>query len=124
MPLYVSLLKFTPERIRTMKDEGIARSNEAKKNIKELGGKLIEAYYCQGEYDIVAIVEFPNNETATKAAARNASLGNISATIMPAVRREDWVKMLLSRKGPRPSCFLATNPWIQLRINGRGARTN
>src|SRR5437016_4270675 len=27
-------------------------------------------------------------------------------------------------RGPRPSCFLATNPWIQLRINGRGARTN
>jgi uncharacterized protein with GYD domain len=94
MPVYVSLVKFTQERIRTMKDEGIARSEAAKKIIEDLGGKLLNAYYCLGEYDIVAILEFPDNHAATEAASRNAALGNIVVHIMPAVPRDEWAKML------------------------------
>lgn len=63
-----------------MKDQGIARSDKVKKNIEGLGGKLLDAYYCLGEYDVVAILEFPDNKTAMKAAVRNASLGHISIT--------------------------------------------
>ena len=94
MPVYVSLVKFTREGITTMKDQGIARSDKVKKNIEGLGGKLLDAYYCLGEYDVVAILEFPDNKTAMKAAVKNASIGHISIITMPAVTRDEWAKLL------------------------------
>ena len=94
MPIYVSLVKFTRDGIMTMKDQGIARSDKVKKNIEELGGRLIAAYYCLGEYDVVAILQFPDNKTAMKAAVKNASIGHIEITTMPAVTRDEWAKLL------------------------------
>lgn len=94
MPVYVSLVKFTREGIMTMKNEGIARSEKVKRNVEDLGGKLLAAYYCLGEYDVVAILEFPDNKTAMKAAVKNASIGHISITTMPAVTRDEWAKLL------------------------------
>ncbi len=94
MPIYVSLVKFTREGIMTMKDQGIARSDKVKQNIEELGGKLIAAYYCLGEYDVVAVLQFPDNKTAMKAAVKNASIGHIAITTMPAVTRDEWAKLL------------------------------
>ncbi len=64
------------------------------KNAQSLGGKLIQAYYCLGEYDVVAIWEFPNNRAAMKAAVLNASLGHIQISTMPAVSRDEWKEIL------------------------------
>lgn len=94
MPMFVSLVKFTPHGLSTMKDKGIERADLVKKNVQSLGGKLHQAYYCLGEYDVVAIWEFPDNQTAMKAAVRNASMGHIQITTMPAVARDEWKKML------------------------------
>ena len=94
MPVYVSLVKFTRDGIVSMKDQGIKRSDMVKRNIEELGGKLVNAYYCLGEYDVVAILEFPNNKAALKAAVKNASLGHIQITTMPAVTRDEWAGLL------------------------------
>lgn len=94
MPVYVSLIKFTEQGITTMKQQGIARSEAVQRNIDSMGGRLLDAYYCLGEYDVVAILEFPNNRTAMKAAVLNSSLGHIKITTMPAVPRGEWREML------------------------------
>lgn len=94
MPVYVSLIKFTEQGITTMKQQGIARSEAVQRNIDSLGGRLLDAYYCLGEYDAVAILEFPNNRAAMKAAVLNSSLGHIKITTMPAVPRGEWREML------------------------------
>ncbi len=94
MPTYVSLVKFTEQGLQTMKDKGIERAEMVKKNAQALGGKLLQAYYCLGEYDVVAIWEFRDNETAMKAAVLNASLGHIQITTMPAVDRDEWKALL------------------------------
>lgn len=99
MPTYVSLVKFTQYGLTTMKDRGIERADIVKQNAKRLGGKLIEAYYCLGEYDVVAIWEFPSNEAAMKAAILNASLGHIQIKTMPAVKRDEWKKILRATLG-------------------------
>jgi len=94
MPTYVSLVKFTEQGISTMKAQGIARSEAVQRNIESLGGRLLDAYYCLGEYDVVAILEFPNNRAAMKAAVLNSSLGHIKITTMPAVPRGEWRELL------------------------------
>ncbi|MEP6957512.1 MAG: GYD domain-containing protein [Nitrospirota bacterium] len=101
MQTYVSLVKFTQLGLQTMKDDGIERAEMVKKNVKALGGKLIEAYYCLGEYDVVAIWQFPDNKTAMKAAVLNASIGHIQITTMPAVGRDEWKKLLQDTIGKK-----------------------
>ncbi len=102
MQTYVSLVKFTPHGLQTMKEQGIERAETVKQNAKALGGKLLQAYYCLGEYDVVAIWEFPDNKTAMKAAVLNASLGHIEITTMPAVGRDEWRTLLHATIGKRP----------------------
>jgi uncharacterized protein with GYD domain len=94
MPTYVSLVKFTQQGLMTMKDKGIERAEAVQKNAKAQGGKLLQAYYCLGEYDVVAIWEFPDNRAAMKAAVLNASMGHIQIMTMPAVTRDEWKKLL------------------------------
>lgn len=52
MAIYVSLVNFTHEGLKTMKAKGIARSDMVKRNVESLGGKLLHAFYCLGEYRI------------------------------------------------------------------------
>ncbi|WP_447972245.1 GYD domain-containing protein [Nitrospira sp. Kam-Ns4a] len=94
MPVYVSLVKFTAHGIMTMKERGIARSETVQRNIESLGGRLLDAWYCLGEYDVVAILEFPNNRAAMQAAVLNSSLGHIRVTTMPAIPRAEWRSLL------------------------------
>ena len=101
MQTYVSLVKFTQHGLQTMKENGIERAELVKQNVKALGGKLLQAYYCLGEYDVVAVWEFPDNKTAMKAAVLNASLGHIQITTMPAVSRDEWKKLLQDTIGKR-----------------------
>ncbi len=94
MPIYVSLIKFSQQGIATMKQQGIVRSDAVKRNIESLGGELLDAYYCLGEYDVVAILEFPNNRAAMKASVLNSAMGHIKITTMPAVSRSEWKDLL------------------------------
>jgi len=102
MPVYVSLVKFTEHGIATMKQEGISRSEKVQRNVESLGGRLLDAYYCLGEYDVVAILEFPNNRAAMKSAVLNSSLGHIKITTMPAVSRGEWRDLLREVWGNKP----------------------
>jgi uncharacterized protein with GYD domain len=99
MPTYVSLVKFTQHGLQTMKDKGIERAEMVKENAQALGGKLVQAYYCLGEYDVVAVWEFPDNKTAMKAAVLNAAIGHIQITTMPAIGRDEWKKLLQDTLG-------------------------
>ena len=94
MPIYVSLVNFTHEGLRTMKSKGVERSDMVKRNVESLGGKLVHAYYCLGEYDVVAIFDFPSTRAGMKAALLNASMGHIRIKTMPAVSREEWKSVL------------------------------
>jgi uncharacterized protein with GYD domain len=101
MPTYVSLVKFTQHGLATMKDRGVQRADMVKQNARAHGGKLKEAFYCLGEYDVVAIWEFPNNQAAMKAAILNASMGHIEIKTMPAVNRDEWKRILRATLGKR-----------------------
>lgn len=94
MAIYVSLVNFTHEGLKTMKSQGVARADMVKRNAESLGGKLLHAFYCLGEYDVVAVWDFPSTEAAMKAAVLNASLGHIRIKTMPAVPRDEWKKLL------------------------------
>ncbi|MGQ0666477.1 MAG: GYD domain-containing protein [Nitrospiraceae bacterium] len=101
MQTYISLVKFTQHGLQTMKEKGMDRAEIVKQNAKALGGKLVQAYYCLGKYDVVAIWEFPDNKTAMKAAVMNASMGHIQLTTMPAIGREEWKALIQDTLGKK-----------------------
>lgn len=101
MQTYVSLVKFTQHGLQTMKEQGMQRAEMVKKNAQALGGNLIQAYYCLGPYDVIAVWEFPDNKTAMKAAVMNASMGHIEITTMPAIGRDDWKNLLQETLGKK-----------------------
>jgi uncharacterized protein with GYD domain len=94
MPIYVSLVKFSTEGVTTMKDQGVSRSDAVQRNIESLGGRLLDAFYCLGEYDVVAILEFSDNKAAMKAALLNSSMGHMKIITMPALSRNEWRELL------------------------------
>ena len=61
MVTYVMLLNWTDQGIRNVKDSP-KRLDAVKKLAKEMGGEVKSFYMTLGVYDVVLIVEMPNND--------------------------------------------------------------
>lgn len=64
MPVYIFLGKLTDEGMKNIKDipADVQKGNE---NVEAMGGKVLGVYGTMGEYDFVAIADFPNDEAAS-----------------------------------------------------------
>ena len=87
MARYISLISLTDQGIRSFRDSG-DRAAAAAKLFESMGGSMVDIYWTLGAYDIVAITDFPDDETATAAMLKTAELGNIRTTTMRAFDRE------------------------------------
>jgi uncharacterized protein with GYD domain len=88
MPTYVSLIRLTDQGVRTIKDAP-DRIAAAEKLFERVGARLSELYLTMGPYDYVAIVEAPDDDTATKAALALSSLGNVRTETTRAYTRPE-----------------------------------
>jgi uncharacterized protein with GYD domain len=88
MARYVGLLTWTDQGIRDFRDT-VDRADDAAKLVESLGGSLVDVYWTLGQYDVVLITEFPDDETATAAALRLGQLGNVRSTTLRAFNREE-----------------------------------
>jgi uncharacterized protein with GYD domain len=62
---------------------------EARKMMESYGGKVIEIYMTMGQYDFATVVEFPDDESAARAAMKSRMLGGATET-MRAFPETDW----------------------------------
>ena len=83
MPTYVSLINWTDKGVGSFKDT-VDRSEAGKQLAAAFGGSLKEIYWTIGPYDIVAITEAPDDESATAFALTLAAQGNVRTTTMRA----------------------------------------
>jgi uncharacterized protein with GYD domain len=65
MPTYISLVSWTDQGIRNVK-EAPQRVDDFKKAVEAAGGKVNGFYLTMGKYDIVVIVDLPSDETAAR----------------------------------------------------------
>jgi uncharacterized protein with GYD domain len=70
------------------------RVDDAIKAFEAMGGKLIGFYLVMGEYDYVAIGEFPNDEAAATFQLGLAALGNVKTTTLKAFTKEEFAKIV------------------------------
>ncbi len=87
MPTYVTLLNFTDQGIRTVK-ETIERVDSATERAQQYGGSL-QTYWTVGPYDVVYILEAPDDESATAFLLDVGSRGVVRTTTLRAYDREE-----------------------------------
>jgi uncharacterized protein with GYD domain len=68
MPTYVSLIHWTDQGIKNYKDSP-SRAADFTKLAESSGGRVRELLWTVGEYDLLSVVDFPDDETATAAPA-------------------------------------------------------
>lgn len=93
MPTFVMLLNWTDQGIRDYKDTG-QRSDAFAAAAQKLGVQLVNMYWTVGPYDIVAVVEAPDEETVIAALLQTGALGNIRSTTLRAFDRAEMDRII------------------------------
>jgi uncharacterized protein with GYD domain len=97
MPTYISLINWTDKGIAAFKDT-VDRAEAGKQLAGSFGGTLKEIYWSIGPYDIVAISEAPDDESATAFALALGAQGNVRTTTMRAFSGDE-MRAIIARAG-------------------------
>jgi uncharacterized protein with GYD domain len=88
MPRFVSLIDWTQQGAATFQ-ETVDRYEAAEQQFEQLGVRFVDVYWTLGEHDIVAVVEAPDDETATASLLAIGAQGNIRTKTMRAFSRDE-----------------------------------
>lgn len=95
MPTYISLVKYTSKGIEGIK-ESPKRLDAARKAFEAAGAKLKDFYLVMGEYDIVIVVDAPNDETVTKVSLMLGAKGSVRTHTFRAFTEAEYRKLVSS----------------------------
>src|SRR5215831_17104378 len=88
MTTYVSLINWTEQGIKNFRDT-TQRAVEFSNLVESSGGRVRELLWTVGEYDIVCVAEFPDDETGVAALLRVGSAGNVRTNTLQAFSAEE-----------------------------------
>jgi len=117
MPTYIRLHRLTEKGLGRVKELNSV-FGETTAQIESLGGKLLNVWVCQGSYDLVSIVEAPDEDTIAsidKAMKRNGDYRGTTLLAMPA---QEFVQTFGS--SPTATQFIQT--WFQASRASRSGR--
>ncbi len=83
MPTYVSLINWTEQGIKDFRDT-TKRAKAFTKLVEARGGKVRDLLWTVGEYDLVSVVEFPDEESAVASLLQQGSGGHIRSNTLRA----------------------------------------
>ncbi|MGZ3638830.1 MAG: GYD domain-containing protein [Ktedonobacterales bacterium] len=93
MPTYVTLFKWTDEGAKIAK-ETVNRADRGTELAQKLGGKVLGIYWTQGEYDVVTISEWPDEDAAEAFLLQTASSGGVRTQTLRAFTADDMRRIL------------------------------
>lgn len=93
MPTYISLVNFTEQGIKSVKDS-VKRSEAFKNLAKKHGSSVKEIFWVHGHYDAVSIIESPDDASATALAMSISKAGNIRTQTLRAFSAAEMAKIL------------------------------
>jgi uncharacterized protein with GYD domain len=100
LPTYILVSKLTPEGRRTILEKP-ERIKEVNKEIEAFGAKVLQQYSLLGPYDFINVLEAPNNDIINKVSIILGSRGTIEIMSMPAMKIDDFISILKTRKRNR-----------------------
>ena len=93
MPTYITLVSWTQKGIENVK-ESPNRLDAAKKMFQAMGGELQQFYLVLGQYDMVVVNEFPDDESATRAGLTLGSAGSVRTETCRAFTEDEYRKII------------------------------
>jgi uncharacterized protein with GYD domain len=93
MITYVVLVNFTDQGIRTAKDT-VQRTEGFKDMAKKFGVTVREVFWTQGQYDIVAITEAPDEISGTALNMSLCALGNVCTQTLRAFSAAEMTQII------------------------------
>ncbi len=93
MPTYVSLLKWTEQGVKNVK-ESVKRVRQAEQAVEKAGGHIVNVLYTQGKYDLIAIYEWPDDESANAFFLSLAAAGNVKSQTSRAYSSEEMERII------------------------------
>lgn len=98
MSTYIALLNWTDQGIRAYKDTA-KRADAFAAATGNLGANLVKIYWTVGPYDLVAVIEAPDDETASAALLQLGGAGNVRTTTLRAFGREEMDRIITKAAG-------------------------
>ena len=95
MALYIVLASFTEQGIRNIKDSP-KRAEAFKDMAKKCGATVKDVFWTLGQYDIVAILEAPDDISVTALGLSTGALGNVRTQTLRAFTAAD-IESILGR---------------------------
>jgi uncharacterized protein with GYD domain len=93
MPTYIALLKWTPQGLQNIK-QSPDRLNAAKKGFESAGVKMKEFYMVTGHYDMITVVEAPDDVALAEAILSATSQGSITSETCRAFTEDEYRRII------------------------------
>ena len=93
MPTHIIQSQWTDQGIRSVK-ESAKRLELGKKKLKEMGGEIKAFFMTTGAYDMLAVVEVPNDEVLAAHLLWLGSQGNLRTQTVRAFTEEEHRKIV------------------------------
>ena len=93
MATYMMLGQFTEQGIRNVKDT-TKRAEALKEMARKVGASVKELYWTLGPYDVAAVVEAPDDLSATALFLSVGALGNVRTQTLRAFTSEEMGRVL------------------------------
>ena len=93
MTTYVSLINWTEQGIKNFRDT-TRRADEFSKLVQNSGGRVRELLWTVGEYDLVCVADFPDDEAGVAALLRLGSAGNIRSKTLHAFGSDEMAGII------------------------------
>jgi uncharacterized protein with GYD domain len=93
MQTYIAFLKWTPQGLQNVK-QSPSRLDAAKKGFQSAGVTMKQFFMVTGQYDMIAIVEAPDDLALAKAILSVTSQGSITSETCRAFTEEEYRKII------------------------------
>jgi uncharacterized protein with GYD domain len=93
MPTYISLLRYTEQGIKNIK-ESPSRLELVRKAFQQVGAELKDFYLVNGQYDAICISEAPDEETIAKLMLKIGAAGNVRTETVRAFKEDEYRKIV------------------------------
>jgi uncharacterized protein with GYD domain len=93
MATFIMLGSYTDQGIRNVKDT-TKRADAFKEMAKKSGVTVRDVYWTLGQYDVVAIYDAPDDETASAVGYRLGALGNVRTHTLRAFSSTEMTTIL------------------------------
>lgn len=93
MKTYIALCHFTDQGIRSVKDT-TQRADAVRELAKKFGASMSQLYWTSGQYDLVAVIEADDEESANAFGLSIGAAGNIRTEMLRAFSKDEMNAIL------------------------------